>query len=63
MTTTTALPTDITLSANKTELTVIFEDGCSATLKAELLRVESHQQKYRAMPPKKNRLCRERNMF
>ena len=40
MTTTTAWPTDITLSANKTELTVIFEDGCSATLKAELLRVE-----------------------
>ena len=41
MTTTTAWPTDITLSADKTELTVIFEDGCSATLAAELLRVES----------------------
>ncbi len=41
MTTTTAWPTDITLSADKTELTVIFEDGCSASLAAELLRVES----------------------
>jgi DUF971 family protein len=34
-------PTDITLSADKTELTVTFDDGCSATLAAELLRVES----------------------
>lgn len=41
MTTTAAWPTDITLSADKTELTVTFEDGCSASLAAELLRVES----------------------
>ena len=34
-------PTDIELSADKTEFKVVFEDGISAILAAELLRVES----------------------
>lgn len=36
-----AWPTDIELSADRTQLKVIFDDGVSAILAAELLRVES----------------------
>lgn len=34
-------PTDISLSSDKTELEVSFDDGCSAVISSELLRVES----------------------
>lgn len=36
-----ACPTEIRLTSSKNSLAIAFDDGCTATLSAELLRVES----------------------